>query len=302
MSKIVAAAILLSLAYPAVAQKRSGSTPDQQVGYRVLSGKSIKLMLANEDGTNASSVYSSPTSFRFDLGPRGEGKIAIVDGATNAATLYLVSTSISGSGTLTGSTPVPLTAARRGSNIDFSPDGTKIAYVCCSDGTNETLAVYDVASREVTPWATGPYFWDVNWFRNGNSLVYSTYGPSEVYEVSAPLAQPQLLFRARPDGGGEVVHDAVHNDPNALLLSYNDTAGHARIGIWSATTGQFVEDDLANSTVSFNGNLNCSDTKLAYLGAANSSGMQVWYIRDLTTGLDTKFLRDSSIFLQYWSC
>ena len=96
--------------------------------------------------------------------------------------------------------------------------------------------------------------------------------------------------------------DAVHNDPNALLLSYNDTAGHARIGIWSATTGQFVEDDLASSTISFNGNLNCSDTKLAYLGAANSSGIQVWYIKDLTTGLTSKFLRDSNIFLQYWSC
>lgn len=301
MRKIIAAAVLVSLASPLAAGKKGGTPPDQQVAYRLLGSKASKLIMANEDGTNATSVYSSTTAFRFDLGPRDGGKIAIADaGGSNPAKLYLVSTSLSGSGTLVGSTPVTLTDVRRGSNIDFSPDGSKIAYVCCSDGTNETLAVYDIASGAVTHWATAPFIWDLGWFRNGASLVYSTYGPSEVHEVSAPMAAPQLLFRARPDGGGEIVIDAVHDNPDALLLSYNDTAGNARIGIWQATTGTFVDSDLANSTVSFYGNLNCTDDKLAYLGSPNSSGIQVWYIRDLNTGLSSTFRRDSNIMLQYW--
>lgn len=306
--RTVVIALLLTSASPAVAGKGGGAVQaNPQVAYRVLSGKSVKLLSADETGSNASAIYSSPTSFRFDLGPRDSGRVAVADGpaSTDNGSLFLVNVSKSASGTLIGSTPIRLTDARRGSNVDFSPDGNKIAYKCCWNGTTETLAVYDIQSGTVTPWAQAPYFWDLGWFRNGTTLVYSTYGPSEVYEVPAPLAPAQLLFRARPDGGGEINLDAVHNDANALLLSYNDLAGNARIGRWQAPTnenpdGHFLETDLAGTTVAFFGNLNCNDTKLAYLGAPNSSGIQVWYIRDLSTGVRSTFLRDSNIMLQYW--
>ena len=82
MRAFLVAALLLSSAVPAIAGKPGpggGSPPpNTEVGYRVLSGKSVKLMVANADASNAVSLYTSPTSFSFDLGPRSTNAIAIV--------------------------------------------------------------------------------------------------------------------------------------------------------------------------------------------------------------------------------
>lgn len=295
-SSVILATLLLSsvsfAAKPPPPPPPAPSTP--QIGYRLPDGKGTKLVVSSENGANQMTLYKSSASFRFDLAPRGQKQVAIVDGFSTSPTLRLLTYDINSSGIYVQSSLQTLTSARGSGNVDFSPDGTKIAYICCSDGTNETLAVYDLTDGSITPWATAPFFWDITWFRNGASIAYSTTVPVALYELTGPNATPQLLYT----GQGELNIDSSRIDPDALLLSYNDTSGDARIGLWK--NGAFVNSDLANSARSWWGNLNCDDTKLAYGGVQNSSGSQAYYVRDLNSGSVTLLSKNSNIMPQYW--
>lgn len=297
MRSIVAAAVLLSCASPLIAAKPpggGGSPPaDHQIAYRFLNGRTVHIMFANENGSNAVSVYSSSTSFGFDLGRRADKKVAIINGTGSSARLYLLSYEPNTFGSYTTSL-TDLTAARSGGRPDFSPDGTKIAYPCCWDGANEKLAVYDLTDGSITYWATQPFFWDIAWFKEGSSIAYSS--ERDLYELTGPGAAPQHLFSGHP--GGQIDLDAARADPDTLVVSYNDLAGDARIGLWK--NGGFTNSNLANSARSWQGTLNCTDQKLAYLGVQNSSGSQAFYIRNLVNGATSQVSKNSSILLQFW--
>jgi hypothetical protein len=298
MRSIIAAVVLLSCASPIIAAKPPGGggnppPANPQIAYRFLNGRTVHLMVANENGTNAFSLYNSQTSFAFDLAPRAQQQIAIVNGTGASARLYLLSYEATGFGTFATTGVEEITPARQGSRMDFSPDGTKIAYSCCFDGVNEKLAVYDLTDDSITHWATGTYFWDIAWYRGGTSIAYSTM--KDVYELTAPNATPQHLFGIAE---GQVDIDSARTDNDALVISYNDTTGAARIGLWK--NGSFTNSDLANSARSWQGTLNCNDQKLAYLGVQNNSGSQAFYIRELQTGATSQVSKNSNILLQFW--
>jgi len=198
------------------------------------------------------------------------------------------------SGVYTQSSLQSLAPARSGSNVDFSPNGTKIAYVCCSNGTTEKLVVYDLTDGSITEWATADFFWDFAWYKNGSAIAYSKNLPVALYELNGPGASPQLLYTGR----GDLNVDSSRTDPDALVLSYNDISGNARVGLWK--DGNFVNSDLANSARSFWGTLNCDDTKLAYGGVQNTSGSQAYYVRNLDTGSTTLTSKDSNVMPQFW--
>lgn len=292
LAAVIGSILFSTLAF---AGKPPASTPNPEIAYRVLSGNSVKLMVANENGTNASSLYTSSTSFRFDLAPRAQRQIAIVDGPSNSTVLKLLTYTINGSGVFVPSTVQTLGPARSGSYSDFSPDGTKIAYACCSNGTTEQLVVHDLITGTKTVWAEGTFFWDISWFRNGASIAYATLLPLEVHELTAPGATPQLLYS---NGQGELYIDSARTNADQLVISYNDTSGAARIGLWQP--GGFVNSDLANSARSWQGTLNCSDNKLAFMGVQNTSGSQAFYVRDLNTGQNSLVSKNSNILLQFW--
>ena len=301
MRKLVAAAILLSFASPMMAAKPpsggggggGGSAANHQIAYRSFSGQTVKLMFANENGSSAVSLYSSPAAFRFDLAPRADKRVAIVSGQGAAGRLYVLNYVPNTFGGYTTSLQ-DLTEARSGGNPDFSPDGTKIAYPCCWDGTNEKLAVYDLTDGSITYWASGPYFWDIAWFRDGASIAYSS--ERSLYEVAGPGAQPQFLFTGHP--GGELNVDAGREDNDMLVVSYNDLSGDARIGLWKG--GSMTNPDIANSARSWQGTLSCDDKKLAYMGNQSNSNSQAFYIRTLATGTTTQVSKNSNILLQFW--
>ena len=170
-----------------------------------------------------------------------------------------------------------------------------MAYACCGVDSDQ-LVVLDLATGDKTVWAVGNYFWDIAWFRGGASLAYSTLIPLEVREVAAPMAAPQLLYSA---SAGHLDIDSARTNPNQLIISHNDAAGHGRIGLWEDGVG-LVNPDLANSTKSWQGTLNCTDTKLAYMGVQNNSGSQAFYIRELTSGATTLVSKNANILLQFW--
>jgi len=297
---ILSAAFVILLCGTAIAGKPSGGgggspPPNPDIAYEQLSGNSNKLIVSASNGTNASTLYTGASAFRFDLGPRSQRQIALVD-STVGATVRLLTYSQTGTGAFATTSNVSLTAARRGSNVDFSPDGTKLAYACNPNGIDsEQLCVYDLSTQAVTVWGSDSFYWDLAWFRNGTSVVYSTEdsdGMSRLHEIAGPGQAPQVIFTTR----GDLDLDASRTNPNALVLSYHDSAGNAVIGLWQ--DGNFIDPNLAHSSVGFYGELSCDDKQLVYLGPPNTS--PDWYIRDLTTGLSTTFSKQYLHWVQFW--
>lgn len=261
------------------------------VAYRLPDGKGTKLVVSTESGANQMTLFKSSGSFRFDLAPRTQQQIAIVSISDFRLRLldYSIQAGVYVPGTLTDLGPSAL-----GGGVDFSPDGSKIAFACCGQASDQ-LIVLDLATGTRTVWAEGGFFWDISWFRGGTSIVYTTLQPLEVREVPAPMAEPVLLYSG---SAGQFDIDSARTNPNQLVISNNDS-GFGRIGLWEAGVG-FVNADLANSNKSWQGTLNCNDNKLAYMGVQNNSGSQAFYIRDLITNLTTLTSKNSNILLQFW--
>jgi Tol biopolymer transport system component len=268
--------------------------PSINVAYRLPDGKGTKLVVSTESGASQMTLYRlSGGSFTFDLAPRGQQQIAIVDGPTGV--LKLLSYDLNTSGVYVPGTIEILEPSGVTGPVDFNPDGSKVAYSCCGNSGTRQIIVQDVSTHEKIPWAEGSHFFDISWFRGGTSIVYSTAIPLAVREVTAPMAQPQLLYSTSP--GQTLDVESARTNPNRLVISLNDS-GTGRIGLWE--NGGFINADLANSNKSWQGTLDCTDTKLAYMGVQNSSGSQAFYIRDLNSGGTTLVSRNSNILLQFW--
>ena len=289
-TKIFLTCLLVSGA--ALAAKPGASPPDPKVAYVILTGPGFELRVTNEDGTNMSVLHKSPLALRFDLAPRARQQIAITDGND----LKLLDYAPTGTGALAATNVATLfTNSTRLYNLDVSPDGTKIAF---PSGDGSELRVYDLSNGTHQVWTTAAYVWDVAWYKNGGAIAFIVPGsngaPHHLYEITGPGAAPTLLHSER---NLDMV-DASRTDGDALVLSYNDAAGNALVGLWKA--GGYVTPNLTNRSAAFKGSLNCSDTKLMY-GAPGSNGQTVWYARDLTAGLDQLYTKTPRAnWTQYW--
>jgi len=278
-------------------------TPSSQVAYRTLSGKSVKLVVADQSGANASTLYTSPTSFNFDLAPRWQQQVAI---NARDGMLRLLSYSVGSSGALTADGPaVPLVQATSGTNLAFSGDGRRIAYSCCDGGGQQKVMVYDLDTQIATKWADANFVWDVAFLREGGtSVVYgdpNNSGGQDLFEVTAPGDTPKLLFHDRTN----FYFSASNANPNAIATEYHDAAGNAYVGLWQApvgdqTEGHFLVPNLTNRSIAFFPELNCDDTKLAYMSSTTPAGGQIFFIKDFTTNQDSVFAKQSNILLQFW--
>jgi hypothetical protein len=299
---LMTAAFASLLCGTAIAGKPSSGgspPPNPEVAYEVRSGNSNKLMVSNADGTNASTLYSSASPIRFDLAPRSQRQIAISNNSTTDPAILLLSYTQTGSGTFAASgAPIRLATARRNTNVDFSPDGTKLAFACNSNNIDsEQLCVYDLASGTTAVWGSASFYWDLAWFRGGASIAYSAPKTDDttgdiLYEITGQGMTPTPLLNDR----GEIDFDAARTDPDALVLDYHDAQGNAFIGLWK--NGSFLDPDLTHNTFAFYGELNCNDSELVYQGPPNKT--PTWYIRDLTSGLTTKFGSQSDGWVQFW--
>src|SRR5262249_42461545 len=118
--------------------------------------------------------------------------------------------------------------------VDFSPDGTKVAFV---QGVKKLMGL-DLAAPGTAPveWDGGPVFvGEVAWFRGGSAIAY--VGPlgetpdQYVFEVAGQGATPTpLLHEPNID-----TIDASRTDPDALVVSYNRPGPQGpRVGLWKA--------------------------------------------------------------------
>lgn len=274
---------------------KPGITPfDPQVAYTILTG-STELRVTNENSTNSATLYSVRQNIDIDLAPRAQHQIAF----SEVNTLKLLTYVADGSGVRTTSIVSLYNAgSERISDVDFSPDGTKIAF---SQGFTK-LMVLDL-NAPVGPgnpvlWATDPVFVGrIAWYKGGTAIAYVGpigTGPNQaVYEVAGQGAVPtELLNEVNID-----LIDASRADANALVVTYNRGPG-PKVGLWK--DGAYVNDNLANATFSDFGTLNCDDTKLLY-GAPDQKGQLIWYIRNLTTNITSLYTKTLRVRqTQFW--
>ena len=296
---VIGSLLVSTASFAAKPPPPTGSNP--QVAYVSGSGNSIRLMVADESGAGSHALYSSPAPFRFDLAPRAQRQVAI-NGNDNVLKLLSYTES---NGVLTAAgAPVPLTATMGGTTVDFSPDGKRIAYMCCAGSGPKQLLVYDLDVGTATPWADVQFVWDVAFFRSGNSIAYiepagnNTYA---IYEVNAPGATPRRIFSTL----GDFNIDSARTNPDALVLNYRQNNTGPFVGLWRApseseTEGTFLVTNMTNRTFAFFPTLSCDDKKLAYMSSTTPSGGQVFFIRNLVTNEDRTFSKNSNIQLQFW--
>ena len=275
----IAAALLASTA-PATAGKPGTTTFEPELAYTLLTG-SNEVHLTDATGTKSVTVYSVRQNIRIDLAPRTQHQIVI----SELNTLKLLTYSVDSTGVKTVSVvPIYNAGAEQISFVDFSPDGTKIAF---SQGFAK-LMVLDLANPSAPPvlWATDPvYVGSVAWYKGGSAIAYIGSGSSDVFELTAPGATPvHLLHDTQID-----MIDASRTDPDALVVTYNRPGPQGpRAALWKA--GAYLNDSLAGNVFTDFATLNCDDSKLVY-GTPDTKGQLIWYIRSLPNGPSTLYTK-----------
>lgn len=301
LTSAILGSLLLSSA--SFAAKPPSSSANPQVAYVTFAGTKLQLKVADVTGANTQALYTSPTSFRFDLAPRGQQQVAI-NGRDGMLRLLTYTTNSIGQLTAVGPA-VDLTPSVGGLNVAFSRDGRRIAYACCQSGDKQALMVYDLDTQTSTKWADIEFLWDVAFLREGGtSIVYGepkSTGGQDLYEITAPGATPKLLYHDR----GNFYFSAANTNLNAIVTEYHDANGNGFVGLFQApvgteTEGQFLVPNLTNRVFAGFPELSCDDKLLAYVTSTTPSGGQVFFIKDLTTGQDTLFAKLSNIQLQFW--
>lgn len=279
-TRLCLAAALLTTTAPATAGKPGSTTFEPELAYTLLTG-SNELHLTDATGAKSATVYSVRQTIRIDLAPRAQHQIAI----SELNTLKLLTYSVDASGVKTVSVvPIYNGGSEQITFVDFSPDGSKIAF----SQNFRKLMVIDLTNLSAPPilWATDPdYVGRLTWYKGGSAIAYIGSGSSDVFEVTAPGAPPtHLLHDTQIDQ-----IDASRTDPDALVVTYNRVGPQGpRAALWK--NGSYVTDNLAGNVFTDFASLNCDDSKLIY-GTPDSKGQLIWYIRTLPNGPSTLYTK-----------
>jgi hypothetical protein len=287
---------LCAASFALIGAKPPSGTVNPQVAYTVLAGNGTELRVTNEDGTNSATLYKSATAINIDTAPRAQHQIGFTEGGA----LKLLTYGVSGSGAFqTTSVATLYDAGAGGANrvdfLDFSPDGSKIAF---SAGGGTRLMVYDLATNSASTWTTDIWVGDMTWHAGAIAYIgaIDPQDPSQhVFEVAGPGApRVDLLSERELD-----LLDSSRTDPDALVVTYNRTGSSGPlVGLWKA--GSYVDDNLGHGTFTDWGTLNCDDTKLMY-ATPDRNGQAIWYIRNLSNGLNSLYTKTVRVrHTQFW--
>jgi hypothetical protein len=174
---------------------------DPQVAYTVVSGASTNLMLANADGTRAVKVASYRGLLTaVDFAPGG-GRVAYLDGQGIKVLSYVASnTGITVTGVVT---VAPASSGVSPDAPDFSPDGTRLAYVQTSNSTPQAVRIVSAATGAVLQsFACSPCT-DARWLPAGvgDAVAYLHYiggSPTTSWELWTALLNADGSVTAGP--------------------------------------------------------------------------------------------------------
>lgn len=294
MRKLLIAALLISAATSAIAQKKekppSGST-NPEIGYTYASGNYMDLRLANEDATGAVTMHRGAYGAitQFDLGPRTQRQIAFIEGRD----LKLLTYEPTGSGSVrTVSAETIYTGPGDVSSLSFSPDGSTIAFYVVSDGTEGIIRYYDVATGAISEGATIGFAGYMAWYYDGSGLVYTNCNAQcdsySVHEVLLDGATRVLLTEAN------IEHVDTARTSKDLLVSYSRPGlNEIRVGLWR--DGSYVKERVVAGLLA---HFSCDDSRFIYRGYARMK--RPTYKYNFASNTSSTFSTDSNIHHTDW--
>jgi WD40 repeat protein len=275
------AAALLLTTTPLAAGKPGSTTFDPEIAYTILTG-STELRVTDATGSKSATLYSVRENINIDVAPRSQHQVAI----SEINTLKLLTYASDSTGVRTTSIDsIYSGGSERVDRVDFSPDGSKVAF---AQGATKLMVLdltQPLGSGNPLQWAQDPIFvGELTWYKGGTAIAYVD-GNANVLEVSGPGATPTLLLH---EPNIDLI-DASRTDPDALLVTYNRPGPQGpKAGLWKA--GAYINETLTGSTFTDFATLSCDDTKLVY-GTPDTKGQLIWRIRDLTSGADTLYTK-----------
>ncbi len=282
MRRLVVAALMLAASIASWAQ-----TYDPRVAY-VTSARNLQsIVLANQDGARAVTVYSSKKALSgVDFAPGG-GSITF----SESGTLKVLAYTVSSSGiVVNGVTTLALSAGEP----DFSPEGTKILYV---GNMMATPDVREIPANGGTPRILMPNMsglLEVAWFRSADRFVYLRQYESDLrYEVhlvaldptSRDVASDELLLTtdSAVDFRGISDLDVARTKNSILLTLHYPTA--MRVVEYNLEHASFT-DHVSGARAHFSSD----DSKIVYLDLDRS----YVYSFDVVSGTTARLTKKGS--------
>lgn len=272
----VTVGILLAIASSGSARAPSGTTAPAIAYVRSSTSGNRQLIVANEDGSGAVTVYSS--AGRLLNGQLGrDGFIYFFNGGN-----FYRMPALGGAATLLFETPGTISRP-----FALSRDGGSIAWFSKDAGM---IMRFDLG-RGQTPIASVAHVLDLTYDRLGSSIIFveevdSTGSEYQLKRVSAGGGTPSLIGLS----GRISSVDSAHAD-DTLLLTFNPVGASPYLALWKPGMGSPMR-----LTDGYNGVYRCDDSAILYDRMA-SSGAALY--RRTAAGAITLIAKPESVFPSY---
>ncbi|MFP5329881.1 MAG: hypothetical protein ACLGHC_07075 [Alphaproteobacteria bacterium] len=232
------------------------------------------MIVANEDGSGATTIYTSTVMLSGHLAPNGfvyfwEGGVFKKIPATGGAV-----------------TPLFDTGGTFSRQSDLSPDGSTVAWYSIQGGM---LFLYHIATGTQTPLAPSTTVAGVTFDRTGGNVIYlDEIGPGESEVRIVPVsggASASLGLTGRFMG-----IDAAHTD-STLAIAVNPAGGFPYIGLWEPGMSGLVK--LVDG---YSPTYRCDDSAIIY-DRMTSSGAALY--RRSSAGAITMVAKPEAVFPKY---
>lgn len=273
--RLATAVVLLSLTPSQTAARPSSGTTNPQISYvRASTSGARQLIVANEDGSGAKTIYSSTRMLSGALAP--DGMIYFWDGGNF---MRMPATG----GTAQRLFDTPGTIIRKS---DLSNNGASLAWF--SDGAG-ILFRYDIATGQQTPVVQVPFVIDLTFDHTGNYIIYAEQVGEVDYELkSVPAAggSPTSLGLVAPISN----FDSARAD-GTLVLTINVRGVGPHLALWKP--GMSAPVRLVDG---YNGTYRCDDSAILF-DRMTPSGAALY--RRASSGAITTVAKPESIFPSY---
>jgi hypothetical protein len=274
---ILVACALLACGPAAMAARPSGPvlTNPQITFVKTSKGGRRELIVANEDGSGAATIYTTTQFLRGELGP--DGFVYLWEGprfgkipATGGAVQWLFQIN-----------------SRFGAQSDLSPDGSGLAYFDTSTGT---LNRYHIPTGQQHAVASVPELVDLTFDRTGANIIFTRpVGSNGIYELMIV-----------PSSGGTPVSlglsgpytnlDASHLD-TTLVITVQAPGTAPYLGLWEP--GMTAPIRIADG---YQGTYRCDDSAIIYQRVVGSGST---LFRRTSAGVITTVAKPEAVFPSY---
>lgn len=254
------------------------ATPD--LGYVQITGgrlnKTYTIYLANEDGSGASSVYSTSDSGQMliRMGPKADHTIVVIQGGRFSLLRYALSST---GATFVSIEPLVTIANVSGAQmVDFSPNGKDIAYFRGSDNSLWNFNLDTRASTKVAQLAS--YI---------NGISFDQTGSNILFVENASSNASYAVVKSVPTAGGNIALMGLEGDYNGIESSH--TSGSFILTRHFLTETMTLEYHAGSSTpvilaTGYLPSFRCDDRMVVYQHVSNGSVSLLEH--DMVSGLE----------------